>query len=103
MATYARELTRLMPVLGDVKVLRQWSGPYDVSHDGNPILGEPPGVPGFHLCSGFGGHGFMMAPVMGVHYSDWLTGGERHEIFDRCQLSRFEAGAATEKEDFVIG
>ena len=34
-----------MPSLGDVKILRQWAGPYDVSPDGNPILGEPPGVP----------------------------------------------------------
>jgi len=103
MATYARELTRLMPVLGDIKVIRQWAGPYDMTGDGNPILGEPPKVPGFFLCSGFGGHGFMMAPTMGVHYANWLTGGERHEIFDRCPLSRFEGDGPIEKEDFVIG
>jgi len=103
MATYARELTRLMPVMGDVKVLRQWAGPYDMTADGNPILGEPPGVPGFFLCSGFGGHGFMMAPIMGIHYADWLTGGPRHEIFERCPLARFDADAPIEREDFVIG
>jgi sarcosine oxidase subunit beta len=42
LATYARRLTRLMPVLGDVKILRQWAGPYDQSPDGNPILGPAP-------------------------------------------------------------
>ena len=39
LATYARRLVRLMPILGDIKILRQWAGPYDQSPDGNPILG----------------------------------------------------------------
>ena len=42
---------------------------------GNPILGEPPGRPGFYLCCGFMGHGFMMGPVVGKHYGEWLAGG----------------------------
>jgi len=105
LATYARRLTRLMPVLGDVKILRQWAGPYDCSPDGNPILGEPPDLPDFFVACGFVGHGFMMAPIVGKLYADWLTGGERHELFERYTLGRFQAGAAapTEKEDFNIG
>jgi len=102
-ATYARELIRLMPVLADIKILRQWAGPYDETDDGNPILGESPGVPGFYLCSGFGGHGFMMAPVMGVHYAALLSGGETHEIFERCAFGRFASGQSIEREDFSIG
>ncbi len=58
-----------MPRLGHVKVVRQWAGPYDVSPDGNPIVGELPGVPGFYVVCGFGGHGFMMAPVVARHYA----------------------------------
>jgi sarcosine oxidase subunit beta len=103
-ATYARRLVRLMPVLGDIKILRQWAGPYDCSPDGNPILGEPPGVPGFYLACGFVGHGFMMAPVVGQLYAEWLTGGPRHELFDRSQLGRFTDGSGSrDKEDFNIG
>ena len=41
--TMARALVELMPRLGHVKVVRQWAGPYDVSPDGNPIVGELPG------------------------------------------------------------
>lgn len=100
--TLARELVGIMPRLRDVKVLRQWAGPYDVSPDGRPILGEPPGVPGFYLACGFVGHGFMMAPVMGKLYAEWLTGGARHEVFDVCRLERFAEGRA-EKEDMIIG
>ena len=105
LATYARRLVRLMPVLGDIKILRQWAGPYDQSPDGNPILGAAPGHPDFFLACGFVGHGFMMAPIIGKLYAEWLTGGEPHEIFARSQLARFAdgTGAQHEKEDFNIG
>jgi sarcosine oxidase subunit beta len=98
----AREILDVMPRLADVKVLRQWAGPYDVSPDGHPILGEPDGLPGFYLCCGFGGYGFMMAPVIGEVYADLLTGRGRHEVFDRCKLSRFADGT-TAKEDMILG
>jgi sarcosine oxidase subunit beta len=105
LATYARRLVRLMPILGDIKILRQWAGPYDQSPDGNPILGPAPGHPDFFLACGFVGHGFMMAPVVGKLYGEWLTGGEPHEIFKRYTLARFADGAAAhpDKEDFNIG
>jgi sarcosine oxidase subunit beta len=105
LATYARRLVRLMPILGEIKVLRQWAGPYDQSPDGNPILGAAPGHPDFFLACGFVGHGFMMAPIVGKLYGDWLTGGEPHEIFARYTLGRFSGGAppVPEKEDFNIG
>ena len=77
LATYARRLVRLMPILGDIKILRQWAGPYDQSPDGNPILGAAPEHPDFFLACGFVGHGFMMAPIVGKLYAEWLTGGAR--------------------------
>jgi sarcosine oxidase subunit beta len=105
LATYARRLVRLMPILGEIKVLRQWAGLYDQSPDGNPILGAAPGHPDFFLACGFVGHGFMMAPIVGKLYSEWLTGGEPHEIFARYTLGRFSGGSppVPEKEDFNIG
>jgi sarcosine oxidase subunit beta len=102
LTTLAKEITAVMPRLADVKILRQWAGPYDVSPDGRPIVGEPPGVPGFFLACGFVGHGFMMAPVMGKYYAEWLTGGEKHEMFEQWRLQRFAEGAIT-REDMIIG
>jgi sarcosine oxidase, subunit beta len=98
----ATALCSLIPRFGELKVLRQWSGPYDVTPDGNPILGQPEGHPGLFLCCGFMGHGFMMAPIVGKLYAEWLTGGPKHEIFERCTLDRFSAGGI-QKEDFIIG
>ncbi len=105
LTTYARRLCRLMPVLGDVKILRQWAGPYDCSPDGNPIVGAPTSAPDFFLACGFVGHGFMMAPIVGALYGDLLTGGPRHELFDRFRLERFASGGSPrhEREDFNIG
>jgi sarcosine oxidase, subunit beta len=105
LATYARRLCALVPRLSEVKVLRAWAGAYDMSPDGNPILGCPPEAPEFYLCCGFVGHGFMMAPAVGVHYAEWLTGGPRHEMFDRFRPDRSfgaESGGG-EREDFNIG
>lgn len=98
----AAELVALVPRFAGVKVVRQWAGPYDVSPDGYPILGEPAEVPGFFLCCGFVGHGFMMAPVIAQHYAELLCGGARHPIFERCRLSRFAEGTA-DREEMIIG
>ncbi len=106
LATYARRLVRLMPILGEIKILRQWAGPYDQSPDGNPVLGAASADhPDFFLACGFVGHGFMMAPIIGKLYAEWLTGDAPHEIFSRYTLGRFTdgSGASYPKEDFNIG
>ena len=102
LTTLAKEIVRFVPRFAGVKVLRQWAGPYDVSPDGTPIVGEAPGLPNYFLCCGFVGHGFMMAPVVAKLFGEYLAGGARHEIFHKWRLSRFAEGA-TETEDMIIG
>ena len=58
----ARALVGLLPRLEPVRVLRAWSGYYDDTPDGFPVIGEDPRLPGFVHANGFGGHGFMLAP-----------------------------------------
>jgi sarcosine oxidase subunit beta len=104
--TMARAMTEIMPVLGHVKVVRQWAGPYDMSPDGNPLVGEAPGAPGFYVCCGFEGHGFMMAPVVARHYARYLAGEPPHAFFTAWRADRF-AGAGGpgggERETMNIG
>jgi sarcosine oxidase, subunit beta len=102
LTTLAREMVSLVPRFADIKVLRQWAGPYDVSPDGHPILGEAPGVPGFYLACGFTGYGFMMAPIIAKLYAEWLTGGTPHEVFAIRRLSRFAEGKV-EPESMILG
>jgi sarcosine oxidase subunit beta len=106
----SRALLEVMPGLGEVKIVRQWAGPYDLSPDGHPIVGEAPGVPGFYLCCGFVGHGFMMAPVVARHYALHLLGKQTHPLFARWSLGRFGSGGAegapdeaSQREEMNIG
>jgi sarcosine oxidase, subunit beta len=85
-------LLEVMPRLGHLKVVRQWAGPYDLSPDGAPLVGEVPSVPGLFLCCGFVGHGFMMAPVVSRYYARHLTGRETHPFFQAWRPDRVFAG-----------
>ena len=102
LALYARALTRACPRLGSVKVLRQWAGLYDISPDANPIIGPVDTIDGFFLLSGFMGHGFMMAPVVGQRLAAWIAKGARDELFERWSLNRFATGRLL-KEAMIIG
>ena len=102
LARYAQALTEQLPMVGSVKVLRQWSGPYDVTPDNSPILGKTPGLANLLQMSGFVGHGFMMAPAVAERMAKWMATGESDELFERFSLSRFAEGRL-EREDMIIG
>ncbi|WP_394826344.1 NAD(P)/FAD-dependent oxidoreductase [Pendulispora albinea] len=124
---YARSLVRTCPILGHVKVLRQWSGCYDITPDANPIVGDVDEVENFYQASGFMGHGFMMAPIMGKLIAEYIIdraananrpgvskvgrarGGEGappsvvdQNMFERWNLRRFREGKLL-SEAMIIG
>ncbi len=99
---YAKALTRACPILGGLKVLRQWAGCYDLTPDANPIVGEVDGIEGFYQASGFMGHGFMMAPVMGRLLAENIAKGTQLPMFDRWNLRRFAQGKLL-SESMIIG
>jgi sarcosine oxidase subunit beta len=70
--------------------------------DNHPVVGEARDVPGFFLCCGFVGHGFMMAPVVARYYALHLTGGPTHDFFGKWRLERFAEGDL-QPEDLHIG
>jgi glycine/D-amino acid oxidase-like deaminating enzyme len=98
---YARSLVRACPVLGNVKVLRQWAGCYDLTPDANPIVGPVDGVEDFYQASGFMGHGFMMAPIVGKRLAETIDGVPAPE-FERWNLRRFAQGKLL-SEGMIIG
>ena len=104
MALYARSLTRTMPILGKVRVLRQWSGCYDITPDGAPIVGPVDELEGFIQMCGFMGHGFMIAPIMGRLMARYLTDqpDAERELFDKWNLRRFREGRLLE-ETMILG
>ncbi len=99
---YARSLVRTCPILGKVKVLRQWAGCYDLTPDANPIVGRVDEVEHFYQASGFMGHGFMMAPVMGKRIAEHISTEKSSELFERWNLRRFREGKLL-SESMIIG
>lgn len=99
---YSKALVDVIPRLGHVKVLRQWAGCYDLTPDANPIVGPVDEVEGFENASGFMGHGFMMAPVMGRRLADWLVDGNSTELLDKWNFRRFAEGKLL-SEGMIIG
>jgi len=73
-----RRMMRLVPALEHIAVVRQWSGSYSMTPDGNPIVDEAD-IPGYFVSVGMCGHGFMLGPALGknlAHYmihQKWLT------------------------------
>ena len=102
LALYARALLRACPILGAVKILRQWAGLYDVTPDHNPVLGPVDELDGFFQVSGFVGHGFMMAPVVGKLLARHIATGEPMSLLDRWNLRRFREGRLLE-EGMILG
>ena len=99
---YAKALVDTCPVLGKVKVLRQWSGLYDLTPDANPIVGGVDAVEHFYQVSGFMGHGFMMAPVIGKLMAEHIVRGAQLAMFERWNLRRFAEGRLL-SESMIIG
>jgi sarcosine oxidase subunit beta len=98
-----RALCLIMPITAQLRVLRQWAGPYDVSPDGDAIVGESPGMPRLYQICGFTGHGFMMAPAVGKLVAELLATGKRHPMLDRWDPARFARGDTGRREDMIIG
>lgn len=53
-----------------------WSGLYDVTPDGQPIIGRSPLIQNYYLAVGFSGHGFKHSPVIGIVVADLVTSGQ---------------------------
>jgi sarcosine oxidase subunit beta len=87
-----RIMTGLLPVLKDVRVVRQWSGLYTVTPDAHPILGGAPGIDGYLQAVGFSGHGFMLAPVVGRIMAEMVLGKETFLDVRSLDAGRFERG-----------
>jgi len=99
---YAKALTTACPLLGRVKVLRQWAGCYDLTPDHNPIVGPVDEISGFYQASGFMGHGFMMAPIVGKLIAQYIVEGVPLPMFERWNLRRFKEGKLL-SESMIIG
>jgi sarcosine oxidase subunit beta len=84
---------RVFPPLEDAGLERTWAGLYEMTPDRHPIIGPAPGVEGFYLATGFSGHGFQHAPVVGVLIAEMVVEGSARTVdVSGLGLERFASG-----------
>ncbi len=91
-----------LPALSNASISHAWAGLYEMSPDGNPIVGVAEGVDGFFLINGFSGHGFQHSPAAGRILADVITGRDPHFDLTPFAPGRFARPGATAGERYVV-
>ncbi len=94
--TISRMVLDYFPILKNLHVIRMWSGLIAMMSDGLPVLGLTEEVPGFVFATGFSGHGFGLAPVIGKLISELIMDCQPSlPLSDFC-FGRFKHGGDIE-------
>ena len=90
-----------LPALAEASISHAWAGLYEMSPDGNPIIGPVPDVQGLFLINGFSGHGFQHSPAAGRILADLITGRDPGVDLTQFAFERFAAPASA-GEKYVV-
>lgn len=88
----AGRLVDRVPSLGDSIGRGGWASLYDISPDWQPVIGEI--ADGVFVDAGTSGHGFKLAPALGRHVADLVTGGPADPGIAAFHPDRFLDGGA---------
>jgi sarcosine oxidase, subunit beta len=86
----SKTATDILPILGNLRVVRQWGGSYNMSPDRQPIISDTEDLKGFYMACGFSGHGFMFAPVTGRIISEMISNQNEIMYKEALSLKRFK-------------
>jgi sarcosine oxidase subunit beta len=90
---YAHKITRILPFLRDLRILRTWAGSCDISVDFSPIMGFT-GVDGFVVTTGWGTWGFKAIPAGGEAMAELIATGRTPALIEPFGLDRFRTDHA---------
>jgi sarcosine oxidase, subunit beta len=86
--SYSYKITRLLPFLRELRILRTWAGICDISADYSPIMGAT-GVDGFLVTTGWGTWGFKAMPAGGEGMAELIATGRPPALIAPFALDRF--------------
>ena len=98
----AKTAVEILPRIGDLRVVRQWGGSYNMSPDRQPIISRSHDVDGFYMACGFSGHGFMLAPVTGLLISEMILGETPSADLSALDIDRFKDQTHQDIEHSVV-
>jgi heterotetrameric sarcosine oxidase beta subunit len=81
----------VMPMIGRLRVLRQWAGNVDMTMDGSPIIDKTP-VSGLYFNGGWCYGGFKATPASGFTFAHLIARDAPHEAAAALRLDRFATG-----------
>lgn len=90
--TVGEQVAGRFPAYAEAGLASSWTGLYDVTPDWNPVLGPLPGIDGLWLAYGFSGHGFKLAPAVGLLLAQTVLGQAGAVPIDAYSVKRFAEG-----------
>jgi sarcosine oxidase subunit beta len=96
--TVEKALHRL-PIIEKARIAGGWAGLRPLTPDDHAIIGWAPGIEGFFVAVGFGGHGFQHSPATGRVVSEWIAGGAPSMDLSLFAPDRFAAGRAVAHDE----
>jgi len=81
----------LMPMLGRLRILRNWGGLMDMSMDGSPIIDRTP-IENLYLNAGWCYGGFKATPASGWCFAHTIARDAPHALNAAFKLNRFATG-----------
>ena len=95
----ASMVIRKAPALGDVTVIRQWAGMYDVTPDHQPLVGPTAQLAGWWQANGWSGRGMLLAPYLMELLAERFTTGTAPDRLAMFDPDRFTPGDEGHAED----
>ena len=96
-SSLAQYLRDHFPGLAEARPVRRWSGTMGFSPDGQPVVGEVPGLAGVIAATGFTGHGMGVAVRFGQLLARCVM-DRPDPALDLFTSSRISEGAATSRQ-----
>lgn len=87
----------LMPMIGRLRILRNWGGVVDMSMDGSPII-DHSGLDDLYLNAGWCYGGFKATPAAGLCFAHLIANGTAHPVARAYRLDRFRSGAVIDEK-----
>ncbi len=87
----------LMPVIGRLRILRNWGGLIDMTMDGSPIIDKTP-VDGLYLNAGWCYGGFKATPASGWCFAHLIAKDEPHPVGRRLSARPLRARPRDRRE-----
>jgi glycine/D-amino acid oxidase-like deaminating enzyme len=88
----SKNLGEAFPALAGTEIAESWAGMVETSPDVVPIISPHEKMRGFHIATGFSGHGFGIGPGAGKSIAAMLTGNDTDIDLTEFRLSRFFDG-----------